>query len=176
MVEPISGTGRSDMSSTPTRTPSSHAFSEGGAMISTGRPPPRKFATVVSGRTVADRPIRWKPPVNRARRSRLSVRWTPRLVPARAWISSMITVSTLLRMPAAFDVSMRYIDSGVVIRMSGGLRTCRLRSACGVSPERTATVMSGASSPSRCATRLMPVSGARRLFSTSTPRAFSGEM
>ena len=137
---------------------------------------PRKFATASSGRTVADRPMRWKFPARRRRRSSESVRCTPRFVPASAWISSTITVSTVFRMPAALEVSMRYSDSGVVIKMSGGFRSWRLRSACGVSPERTPTEMSGMSRPMRWATRAIPPSGARKLFSTSTPSAFKGEM
>ena len=101
---------------------------------------------------------------------------TPRLEPAMAWISSMITVSTEAKMPAAFDVSIKYADSGVVINTSGGLRSCRLRSDCGVSPDRIPMEMSGSSTPKRCATRAMPASGTRRLRSISTPSAFSGEI
>ncbi len=40
-------------------------------------------------------------------RSRVRARWEPRLVAARAWISSMITVSTPARVSRAADVSMR---------------------------------------------------------------------
>ena len=174
IVEASSGTGRSLMSSTGTLTESCQRFSAGGLMMVVVGP--RKFATASIGRTVADRPMRWKLPASRRSRSSESERCTPRFVPARAWISSTMTVSTVFKMPAAFEVSMRYSDSGVVIRMSGGLRTCRLRSDCGVSPERTPTEMSGMSRPSFCATRAMPASGARRLFSTSTPSAFRGEM
>ena len=60
-IESRDGTGRSCrslMSSTGTWTPSSHSFLDGGSMISTGRSPPRKRATLVSGRTVADSPMR----------------------------------------------------------------------------------------------------------------------
>ena len=57
----------------------------------------------------------------------------------------------------ACEVSMRYSDSGVVMRMSGGVRSMAARSRCGVSPVRTATVTSAP----------MPRSGARRLRSTS---------
>ena len=60
---------------------------------------------------------------------------------------------------------MRYSDSGVVMRMSGGVRSMAARSFCGVSPVRTATVTSAP----------MPRSGARRLRSTSYPSALSGE-
>ena len=47
------------MSSTGTTTLRSHFLSDGGATISTGARPPRNRATSSSGRTVADRPIRW---------------------------------------------------------------------------------------------------------------------
>ena len=54
-------------------------------------------------------------------------------------------------------VSIRYSDSGVVMRMSGGLRRIAARSRCGVSPVRTPTVRSAP----------IPRSGARRLRSMS---------
>ena len=108
MVEPSSGTGRSAMSSTGTWTLRSQRFGAAGAMISTGRSPPRKSATASSGRTVADSPMRCgSRPVSRESRSSESARCAPRLVPARAWISSTMTVSTSLRIPAAFEVSIR---------------------------------------------------------------------
>jgi hypothetical protein len=56
------------------------------------------------------------------RRSRLSARWAPRLVGASAWISSMITVCTERRVSRALEPSSRKQDSGVVTRMSAGLR------------------------------------------------------
>jgi hypothetical protein len=58
-------------------------------------------------------------------------------------------------------------DSGVVIKMSGGVRAMVRRSSAGVSPVRVATRMPGTSMPSRPASRAMPVSGERRLRSTS---------
>ena len=70
---------------------------------------------------------------------------------------------------------MRKSDSGVVIRMSGGVVESRRRSAALVSPERRPTVTSGTVAPSRSAVWRMPVSGARRLRSTSTASALSGE-
>ncbi len=70
---------------------------------------------------------------------------------------------------------MRNSDSGVVMRMSDGALTNARRSAAGVSPERTATLISGAGSPSRAAAWPMPTSGERRLRSTSTARALSGD-
>jgi hypothetical protein len=70
-------------------------------------------------------------------------------------------------------VSSRNSDSGVVIRMSGGVRVNARRSSAGVSPVRMPTVMSGGS-PSRAAACRMPASGRRRLRSTSTASALSG--
>ena len=75
----------------------------------------------------------------------------------------------------ACEVSMRNSDSGVVIMMSGGFVTRRRRSAAGVSPERTPTRTSWTGSPIRAAVCVMPANGARRLRSTSTASALSGE-
>ncbi len=83
--------------------------------------------------------------------------WAPRLVGATAWISSTITASTPVRILRACEVIIRYSDSGVVIRMSGGLRSIACRSFCGVSPVRRPTATSAP----------IPASGARRLRSTS---------
>ena len=60
--------------------------------------------------------------------------------------------------------------------MSGGFDSRARRSAAGVSPERTPTEISRGSVPWKRAVWVMPTSGARRLRSTSTPRAFRGEM
>ena len=86
-----------------------------------------------------------------------------------------MTVSTPRRVSLACEVSSRKSDSGVVMRMSGGLLASFLRSSAAVSPVRTATLMSGACRPSRCAACPIPVSGARRFRSMSTARALSGE-
>ncbi len=53
----------------------------------------------------------------------MSARCAPRLVGASAWISSTITASTSRSVSRACDVSIRYSDSGVVMRRSGGWRT-----------------------------------------------------
>ena len=87
------------------------------------------------------------------------------MVCATAWISSTITCSVPSKILTAWLVSIRYSDSGVVLRMSGGWRTMSRRSFCGVSPVRIATFTSAP----------MPLSGARRFFSTSYESAFSGE-
>ena len=72
---------------------------------------------------MAERPIRCRSAGRSARRRRSSdsARWAPRLVEATAWISSTITVSTPASISRAWEVRIRYSDSGVVIRMSGGL-------------------------------------------------------
>ena len=103
------------------------------------------------------------------------MRWEPRLVGARAWISSMMTVSTFTRVSRTADVSMRYSDSGVVMRRSGGRRASACLSFADVSPVRIATTGSLNGTPSRSAASEMPASGARRFFSTSNASARSGE-
>lgn len=92
-----------------------------------------------------------------------------------ACTSSTITVRTVRSVSRAAEVSMRNSDSGVVMRMSGGVRCIERRSLALVSPERTPTLMCGGSSPSRFAVWVIPTSGARRLRSTSTASAFNGE-
>ena len=52
----------------------------------------------------------------------------------------MITASTPRSVSRACDVSIRYSDSGVVMRMSGGWRTSCRRSSARVSPVRMPTV------------------------------------
>lgn len=59
--------------------------------------------------------------------------------------------------------------------MSGGLVTMERRSAGGVSPDRMPTRTSGSGRPRRTDSWRMPVSGERRLRSTSTARALSGD-
>ena len=97
------------------------------------------------------------------------------MVPATACTSSTITVCTPRSASRAWEVSIRNSDSGVVIMTSGGAVTILRRSAALVSPERTPTRTSGSSVPRREAVWRMPVSGARRLRSTSTASALSGE-
>ncbi len=173
------------MSSTGTTTCSSIRLGLGGCTMVTGWLPPRKLATSWAGRTVADRPTRcagrppslpWPSCARRAsRRSSDRARCAPRLLPATACTSSRMTVSTPRRVSLACEVSSKNNDSGVVIRMSGGLLASFLRSSAAVSPVRTATWMSGSGRPSRCVACLIPVRGARRFRSMSTARAFSGE-
>ncbi|OUD95291.1 hypothetical protein CMMCAS05_02360 [Clavibacter michiganensis subsp. michiganensis] len=165
------------MSSTGTMTRRSNSFVFFGDTIETGERPPRNRATSSGGRTVADSPMRWAGFSSSASsRSSESARWLPRLVAATACTSSTMTVSTPASVSRAAEVSMRNSDSGVVMRMSGGVFASERRSPAGVSPERTPTVTSGGSAPSRFAVCTMPTSGERRLRSTSTASAFSGEM
>jgi hypothetical protein len=172
----ISVLASSAMSSTGTTTLRSHCLVNFGCTTDTGRSPPRKRATSSTGRTVADRPIRWAGLGSRASsRSSVSARCAPRLVPATACTSSTMTVSTPRNDSRPWDVSSRNSDSGVVISTSDGLVANLRRSLAGVSPDRTATSTSIGASPSRRAVSRMPISGARRLRSTSTASAFSGD-
>ena len=85
--------------------------------------PPRNRATSSSGRCVAERPMRCGGvAVSACSRSSESARCAPRLTGTSAWISSMMMVSIDRSASRAFDVSSRYRDSGVVIRMSAGSR------------------------------------------------------
>ncbi len=96
--------------------------------------------------------------------------------PASACTSSMITVSTPRRLSLAREVSSRNSDSGVVIRMSGGLLASCLRSSAAVSPVLTPTRICGSGSSRRRIAWLTPASGERRFRSMSTASALSGEM
>ncbi|SLH03441.1 Uncharacterised protein [Mycobacteroides abscessus subsp. abscessus] len=165
------------MSGTGTRTVRSKVFGAGGETIVIGAAPTRNRPTSSAGRTVAESPIRCTGrSVSMSSRASDRARCAPRLEPAMACTSSTMTVRTVRSVSRAAEVSMRNSDSGVVIRMSGGVRCILRRAAAGVSPERTPTVISGGSSPSRLAVWVMPTSGARRLRSTSTASALSGEM
>ena len=79
------------------------------------------------------------------------------MVAATAWISSTMQNRVPSNSCCARPVSIRYSDSGVVMRMSGGAFSMAWRSFCGVSPVRTATLSSA----------FTPRSGARRLRSMS---------
>ena len=105
---------RSPMSSTGITTSTSRGLPIPASTMVTGRGslgaeyPPRKRATSSSGRCVAESPMRCGGrSVTASRRSSESARWAPRLVGARAWISSTITVSTPASVSAADDVSIR---------------------------------------------------------------------
>ena len=94
---------RSPMSSMGTTISISIGLRTPASMMVTGRQslffrPPRNRAVSSSGRWVADRPIRWGGvSLIASSRSRVRDMWAPRLVPASAWISSMITASTRVR-------------------------------------------------------------------------------
>ncbi len=166
----------SPRSSTGTTTDRSNSLPESGWTISTLPRGARNRATSSTGRTVADRPMRRAGfGSSSSSRSRVSARWAPRLVPATACTSSRMTVSMPVSASRVADVSIRNRDSGVVIRMSGGRVDRARRSAAGVSPERMPTLTSGSGRPRRTDSWRMPVRGLRRLRSTSTARALSGE-
>ena len=137
--------------------------------------PPKNRATSSSGLCVADNPMRWSGlPHKCSKRSSDSARWAPRFVETRAWISSTTTVSTERRASRAFEVSSKYIDSGVVIKMSAGCRENLERSVLLVSPVRIATTGSWIATPACLAEFAIPTSGARRFRSTSTANALIG--
>ena len=164
------------MSGTGTCTDRSNVLAAGGATIVVLACPDRNRATSSGGRTVAESPMRCAGVANSwSSRSSDRARCAPRLVPATACTSSTMTVCTSASVSRAAEVSIKNSDSGVVIRMSGGLVISSRRRAGGVSPDRTPTLMSGAGTPRRSATRPMPVSGVLRLRSTSTASAFSGD-
>ncbi len=169
LPSPAAGAAGSDaagsvMSSTGTQISRSSSFARpASAIAQRRRGPARNRATSSSGRCVAESPIRCgsAPPAAATRcdrRSRVRARWAPRFECATAWISSTITASTPARISRAPEVSMRYRDSGVVIRMSGGDRRIAWRSRCGVSPVR---------SPTEILPSPIPARGARRLRSMS---------
>ncbi len=68
-----------------------------------------------------------------------------------------------------------YSDSGVVTMMCGGRLRHFARSACGVSPVRTALRISTGGRPIRSSSAAMPDSGRSRFRCTSFDSAFSGE-
>ncbi len=164
------------MSGTGTTTSTVISLVDTGRTSVTGRPPVRNRPTSSMGRTVADRPMRC---AGRSRsassRSSETARWAPRLLPATAWTSSTITVVMPLSISRALLVSSRNNDSGVVIRMSAPSLANARRSPDAVSPERTATEMSGMCMPLRAASDPIPISGDRRFRSTSTASAFKGD-
>ena len=108
-------------------------------------------------------------------RSRLRARWAPRLVAATAWISSTITQRTLRRVSRAALVSRRKSDSGVVMRMSGGCGRGSAAPPPGCRHCAPPRAMPGTGRPRRSDSRAIPRSGVRRLRSTSTVSARSGE-
>ncbi len=138
------------MSSTGTTTSRSSCFALPASTISIGRPPETKRAISSSGRCVAESPTRWiGSGVSLTSRSRLTARCAPRFVPAIACTSSTIRYLTLSRFARACEVRSRKSDSGVVIRISGGLRSIAWRSFWGVSPVRTADLQTEADAGER---------------------------
>ena len=75
--------------------------------------------------------------------ARLRARCVPRLDGTRLCISSMtIHFKSVSSGRNRFEANAKPSDSGVVIRICGGLRSIRSRSLCGVSPVRRPTMMS----------------------------------
>ena len=115
--------GMSVISSTGTAMRISSAREAGGLTMRVSCAPPRNCAMRSTGRTVAERPMRCAGWGSRASsRSRLSASCAPRLPPATACTSSRISVVTPRSASRARDVSIKNSDSGVVIRISGGVR------------------------------------------------------
>jgi hypothetical protein len=134
------------MSSTGTATVRSSAFVRPASTTVTGRGlpassyPPRNRAASSMGRTVAESPTLWSPaPQSSSSLSSDTARCAPRLFPTSACTSSTITCRTDRSLSLARLVSMRYSDSGVVIRMSAGTLRNAARSRAGVSPVRIET-------------------------------------
>ena len=139
---------------------------------------PTRYPAIASiGAKVADRPILTKSVSQWClRRSRVRDRNAPLLESHMSWISSRMTHSTFLNASLNLGAaSMRARLSGVVIRMCGGWRTILCLSFWGVSPERTATLMSGMSIPWAAATSLISARGVLRLRLTSFANAFRGD-
>jgi hypothetical protein len=115
--------------------------------------------------TVADRPIKVSLGDTLRKRARSSAKRSPRLLPASACSSSMMTMpSDPNSLPASGWDSIGAICSGVVRRMSGGATRWRWRREGGVSPVRVSRPM-GSPISAIGAARLRPISTA----------AFSGE-
>ena len=121
------------MSSTGTTTCRSSSLRTPASTSRISRPEPATNRPISSsGRCVADRPTRWNgDSTRRSSRSSESARCAPRLEPATACTSSRITVSIPRSVSRACDVRSRKSDSGVVMRMSGGVRSIRRRSSGG---------------------------------------------
>ena len=141
----------SPRSSTGTTTERSNSLPDGGWTISTLRLRGQIAGDLVHradrrGQTdTAGRPgQQLVQPLQRQRRDARRAWCRPRRAPRRG---SRSRRRSARRGPA--DVSIRNSDSGVVIRMSGGLVAIERRSAGGVSPERMPTRISGSGSPSR---------------------------
>ena len=142
-----------------------------------GSHPTRYPAIASMGARVAERPILTKSVSQWCLSlSRVSERNAPLFESHMSWISSRITHSTFLNASLNFGAArMSARLSGVVMSMCGGCLTILCLSFCGVSPERTATLMSGTSMPWAAATSLISASGVLRLRFTSLARALSGE-
>ena len=124
------------------------------------------------GAWVAERPMRWIPGLWAWSLSRFRESMTPLLEEEISWISSTMTQRTprkaILNLGAE---RARERDSGVVMKMCGGLLSIFALSLWGVSPVLTATLTSGMSG-SRV---LISSRGWRRFLLMSLARALRGE-
>ena len=137
----FAGAADSGICSTGSTTLSSMAGRDCTSTMVTARAPPRNRAAASAGRTVG-LTVRCAVRVRRSAYPAVpgsTPDAPPRLVPAMAWISSTMTVRTVDRMRRALEVRIRYSDSGVVTRMSGGCEAMARRSCAVVSPLRVAT-------------------------------------
>ena len=128
--------------------------------------PQRYLAMVSIGFCVAEMPMRTGGLMQSAEsRSRDSIKCAPRLLPARACISSMITVCTVASISRPdSEVSRINNDSGVVTTMCGGFLRIFWRSLCGVSPVRTQARISTSGRPCSSSESRIPLIGNCRFF------------
>ncbi len=90
--------------------------------------------------TVADRPMRRTAGARAARRARQRANWSPRLMPARAWTSSMTMRRGRRRTPGRGLGEQQGQAFGRGEEEVGRVLRCRLRRSAGVSPVRVSTV------------------------------------
>ena len=120
---------------------------------------------------VALKPHTTSPGFQRFSRASASCTWTPRLLPSSSCHSSTTTVCTPANSACAFSRdSITLSDSGVVTSTVGKRRSCRARSALGVSPVRMPRVQFAARSVSgACRARTVSAASARIGVSHNTP-------
>ncbi len=114
--------------------------------------------------SVALRPQVTSAGFQRRKRARASWAWTPRLLPINSCHSSTTTNATPVSSSRDFSrVSISVSDSGVVTSTVGMRRSCRARSALGVSPVRSPMVHAGARSRSGAARALVVSEASARI-------------
>ena len=139
-------------------------------------PPTRKRATASIGFCVADSPIRGSArPASASRRSSDNARWLPRFDDASAWISSTMTERTFDSICRPMWTTAARTTTRASSRGCGARLRSAARSACVVSPVRTAVRIAGTGKPSCASDSAMPASGASRFTWMSFDSAFSGD-